>query len=178
MNSRNEVKIQEHSNGELHIERKEIIVTSEKCIMDLLNEGNNLRKVAETNMNVQSSRSHTIFSIMIESDEMNASPENDEESATVVSMLNLVDLAGSERADATGATGNRLKEGSHINKSLLALSLVINKLSEGQEQYINYRDSKLTRILQLSLGGNAMTAIICTVTPAAVDETNYTLGFV
>lgn len=137
MNSRNEVKIQEQANGELHIERKEMIVTSEKCIMDLLNEGNNLRKVAETNMNVQSSRSHTIFSIMIESDEMNAL-ENEEESATVVSMLNLVDLAGSERADATGATGNRFKEGSHINKSLLSLSLVINKLSEGQDQHIKY----------------------------------------
>lgn len=137
LNSRNEVKIQEQANGELHIERKEMIVTSEKCIMDLLIEGNNLRKVAETNMNVQSSRSHTIFSIMIESDEMNA-PENEEESATVVSMLNLVDLAGSERADATGATGNRLKEGSHINKSLLSLSLVINKLSEGQDQHIKY----------------------------------------
>lgn len=134
MNSRNEVKIQEQANGELHIERKEMIVTSEKCIMDLLNEGNNLRKVAETNMNVQSSRSHTIFSIMIESDEVNG-PDNEEESATVVSMLNLVDLAGSERADATGATGSRLKEGSHINKSLLSLSLVINKLSEGQEQH-------------------------------------------
>lgn len=138
LNNRNEVKIQEQANGELHIERKEMIVTSEKCIMNLLNEGNNLRKVAETNMNVQSSRSHTIFSIMIESDEMNA-PENEEESSTVVSMLNLVDLAGSERADATGATGSRLKEGSHINKSLLSLSLVINKLSEGQEQHSKYK---------------------------------------
>lgn len=113
---------------------------------------------------------------MIESDEITSDEDGDAESPTVVSMLNLVDLAGSERAEATGATGNRLKEGSHINKSLLSLSLVINKLSEGQEQHINYRDSKLTRILQLSLGGNAMTAIICTVTPAVVDETNFTLG--
>lgn len=113
---------------------------------------------------------------MIESEiELNDLEENTE-SPTVVSMLNLVDLAGSERADATGATGNRFKEGAHINKSLLSLSLVINKLSEGQDQHINYRDSKLTRILQLSLGGNAMTAIICTVTPAVVDETNFTLG--
>lgn len=90
----------------------------------------------------------------------------------------MVDLAGSERAEATGATGSRLKEGSHINKSLLSLSMVINKLSEDpdQQKFINYRDSKLTRILQPSLGGNAMTAIICTITPAAIEETNYTLG--
>lgn len=92
--------------------------------------------------------------------------------------MNLVDLAGSERADATGATGCRLKEGAAINKSLLSLSLVINKLSEDpdQKQFINYRDSKLTRILQPSLGGNALTVIICTITPAVVEETNYTLG--
>lgn len=87
-------------------------------------------------------------------------------------------MAGSERADATGATGSRLKEGSHINKSLLTLSMVINKLSDDPDQHINYRDSKLTRILQPSLGGNALTAIICTITPAAIEETNYTLGYV
>lgn len=89
----------------------------------------------------------------------------------------MVDLAGSERANATGATGSRLKEGAHINKSLLSLSLVINKLSEDPDQHINYRDSKLTRILQPSLGGNSLTAIICTITPAAIEETNFTLGF-
>lgn len=96
--------------------------------------------------------------------------------AVQLSVLNLVDLAGSERADATGATGSRLKEGSHINKSLLTLSMVINKLSEDPDQHINYRDSKLTRILSPSLGGNALTTIICTITPATVEETNYTLG--
>lgn len=101
------------------------------------------------------------------------------DAAAQVSVLNLVDLAGSERADATSASNSRQKEGAHINKSLLTLSLVINKLSEDSEQskHINYRDSKLTRILQPSLGGNALTAIICTITPAAVEETNYTLGF-
>lgn len=91
--------------------------------------------------------------------------------------MNLVDLAGSERANAThGKTENRAREGAHINKSLLSLSQVINKLSENQEQYINYRDSKLTRILQPSLGGNSLTAVICTVTLATIEETNYTLG--
>lgn len=95
-----------------------------------------------------------------------------------VSTLNLVDLAGSERADQTKATGDRLKEGSHINKSLLTLSMVIQKLSDNSNSsHINYRDSKLTRILQTSLGGNAVTTIICTVTPAALEETFYTLKY-
>ena len=86
------------------------------------------------------------------------------------SQLNLVDLAGSERANQTGATGNTLKEGAHINTSLLTLSSVIGKLSSGKKLHINYRDSSLTRILQNSLGGNAKTAIICAVTPAAMSE--------
>lgn len=123
------------------------------------------------------------MSQIIESQENNnPSLENEEneenDGAVQISVLNLVDLAGSERADSTGATGSRLKEGGHINKSLLSLSLVINKLSEDpdQQKFINYRDSKLTRILQPSLGGNAMTAIICTITPAVIEETNYTLG--
>jgi centromeric protein E len=88
-------------------------------------------------------------------------------------------LAGSERADQTGATGSRLKEGSHINKSLLTLGQVIHKLSDNLDnvKHINYRDSKLTRILQASLGGNAVTAIICTISPAIVDESRSTLNF-
>lgn len=89
----------------------------------------------------------------------------------------MVDLAGSERADATaGKTENRFREGAHINKSLLSLNMVISKLGENQDQHINYRDSKLTRILQPSLGGNSMTAIICTITLAAIEETSFTLG--
>lgn len=92
----------------------------------------------------------------------------------------MVDLAGSEKANATGATGARLKEGSHINKSLLSLSLVIQKLSETDSdatKFINYRDSKLTRILQASLGGNAITTIICNITPASFEESYYALSF-
>lgn len=93
------------------------------------------------------------------------------------SYLNLVDLAGSERADQTGATGSRLVESGNINKSLLSLSCVIHKLSanESAAGFINYRDSKLTRLLQASLGGNAMTAIICNITLAANEETCSTL---
>lgn len=92
--------------------------------------------------------------------------------------MNLVDLAGSERAVQTGATGSRLIEAGNINKSLLSLSQVIHKLSENDaDTFINYRDSKLTRLLQASLGGNALTAIICTITPAANEETYSTLSF-
>ncbi|KAJ1934020.1 hypothetical protein EC988_008939, partial [Linderina pennispora] len=99
----------------------------------------------------------------------------------MVSCLNLVDLAGSERVGLTGAEGQRLKEGGHINKSLLSLSTVIARLSEdgGDRGHIPYRDSKLTRILQPSLGGNARTLIICTITPAQdyVEEALSTLKF-
>ncbi|KAK8588831.1 hypothetical protein V6N12_023244 [Hibiscus sabdariffa] len=95
---------------------------------------------------------------------------------------NLVDLAGSERAAKTGAEGVRLKEGSHINKSLMTLGTVIKKLSEGAESqggHVPYRDSKLTRILQPALGGNANTAIICNITLAQIhaDETKSSLQF-
>jgi centromeric protein E len=75
----------------------------------------------------------------------------------------------------TKATGIRLKEGSHINKSLSALGLVILQLSDGQE-YVNFRDSKLTWLLKDSLGGNAKTLIIATITPASVDDTSSTLA--
>ena len=97
-----------------------------------------------------------------------------------ISQLNLVDLAGSEGASKTQAEGLRLREGSNINKSLLALSNVINKLSTaGGKAFINYRDSKITRILQPALGGNSKTAIICTMTQTMFNyqETVNTLHF-
>lgn len=127
-------------------------------------------------MNDLSSRSHSIFRIVIESKDIGS-----EDGIVQVSTLNLVDLAGSERADQTKATGERLREGGHINKSLLALSKVIRELGDIGEstteklQHIPYRDSKLTRILSASLGGNAQTAIICTITPAALEESYSTL---
>jgi hypothetical protein len=102
--------------------------------------------------------------------------END--GAVLVGTLNLVDLAGSESVRNTGATGMRAKEGGNINKSLLALSMVINKLST-QSQHVSYRDSKLTHLLSPSLSGNAKMAIICCITPASnyQDETRSTLQF-
>merc|ERR1740131_273373 len=126
-------------------------------------------------MNERSSRSHTIFGIILEStnrmgdETMTEEDESEEGHQVTVSHLNLVDLAGSEKTAQTGASGARLKEGSKINQSLLTLGQVIQKLSSG-EGHVNFRDSKLTRILQNSLGGNAKTAVICTVTPAAMSE--------
>ena len=137
--------------------------------------GEKSRHVGQTKMNDKSSRSHTIFRITLESINRltdDDSLEDAEEGKQVtVSQLNLVDLAGSEKTAQTGAAGVRLKEGCNINQSLMVLGQVIGKLSAGDKgQHINYRDSKLTRILQNSIGGNAKTAIICTVTPAAMSE--------
>ena len=150
----------------------EVVRTPNK-IMQLMKRGENIRRIGETNMNERSSRSHTIFRIIIES----RVPNEGEDGAVQVSHLNLVDLAGSERLDQAGSKGDRLKEGCSINRSLFMLGHVISQLSEGQDQYVNFRDSKLTRILQSSLGGNAHTAIICAVTPASIEETSSTFGF-
>lgn len=87
-----------------------------------------------------------------------------------------MDLAGSEKPDSASETSQQRLEGSSINKSLLSLSRVINDLSENPVRFINYRDSNLTRILQASLGGNALTAIVCTVTAFTFEETKNTLG--
>lgn len=169
-------KIHEPNPGEVTVNQKEVISTCTTQILEFYEKGNRARRTGETNMNERSSRSHTIFRITIESREIGK--EEGEENAVQVSNLNLVDLAGSERADQTKAEGDRLKEGGHINKSLLSLGNVIRILSDDQSvatTFINYRDSKLTRILSASLGGNAMTSIICTVTPAALEETYSTL---
>ncbi|TVU03385.1 hypothetical protein EJB05_51076 [Eragrostis curvula] len=134
------------------------------------------RQVGETALNDTSSRSHQIIRLTLES-------RLREVSGCVksfVASLNFVDLAGSERAAQTHAIGARLKEGCHINRSLLTLTTVIRKLSsEKRSGHIPYRDSKLTRILQLSLGGNARTAIICTMSPALthVEQSRNTLFF-
>ncbi|XP_055858961.1 kinesin-related protein 4 isoform X2 [Episyrphus balteatus] len=166
-----DLKIHETSNGEVAVNCSENIITCEQDLLVYLREGSKQRRIGETHMNERSSRSHAIFRIIIESRKID---QTDEDSVQI-SILNLVDLAGSERADQTGATGSRLKEGGHINKSLLFLSRVIKQLAEAK--YVSYRDSKLTRILQASLGGNALTAIICTINPTAVEETLSTLSF-
>nr|KYP46210.1 Centromere-associated protein E [Cajanus cajan] len=161
---------------------KEEIVNNAEQVLDLIKAGEVNRHFGETNMNVRSSRSHTIFRMVIESKGKDSISSNDSINDVVrVSVLNLVDLAGSERIAKTGADGVRLKEGKYINKSLMVLGNVINKLSEGSKQrgHIPYRDSKLTRILQPALGGNAKTSIICTIAPEEIhiEETRGTLQF-
>ncbi|KAL0926639.1 hypothetical protein M5K25_002877 [Dendrobium thyrsiflorum] len=134
------------------------------------------RQVGETSLNDASSRSHQIIRLTIES----SLRENSSCVKSFVANLNFVDLAGSERASQTNAEGTRLKEGCHINLSLLTLTTVIRKLSDGKKSgHVPYRQSKLTRILQLSLGGNARTAIICTMSPALshVEQSRITLSF-
>ncbi|KAG7480661.1 hypothetical protein MATL_G00058660 [Megalops atlanticus] len=157
----------------------EELVTSAEQAISWIKKGEKNRHYGKTKMNQRSSRSHTIFRMILESRERSdpAAGEN-ADGAIIVSHLNLVDLAGAERASQTGAEGARLKEGCNINRSLFTLGQVIKKLSdENQGGFTNYRDSKLTRILQNSLGGNAKTVIICTITPATVDETLSTLQF-
>lgn len=134
------------------------------------------RQVGETSLNDNSSRSHQIIRLTVES----SLRDKSDRVKSFVASLNFVDLAGSERASQTHAEGVRLKEGCHINRSLLTLTNVIRKLSvEKRGGHIPYRDSKLTRILHLSLGGNARTAIICTMSPALshVEQTRNTLFF-
>ncbi|KAL3505357.1 hypothetical protein ACH5RR_035198 [Cinchona calisaya] len=135
------------------------------------------RKIGETSLNETSSRSHQILRLTVESRACEF--KRSQNSSTLAATVNFVDLAGSERASQILSAGTRLKEGCHINRSLLTLGTVIRKLSKGRNGHIPYRDSKLTRILQNSLGGNARTAIICTMSPAHghVEQSRNTLLF-
>uniref|UniRef100_A0A0A9Y1C5 Kinesin-like protein n=2 Tax=Lygus hesperus TaxID=30085 RepID=A0A0A9Y1C5_LYGHE len=135
-------------------------------IEKLMATGNQNRTIGATNMNEHSSRSHAIFMVTIEmSDTSNQEIKNQ----VRVGKLNLVDLAGSERQTKTGSTGTRLKEASKINLSLSALGNVISALVDGKGQHIPYRDSKLTRLLQDSLGGNSKTIMIANIGPASYN---------
>uniref|UniRef100_A0A182Q0I7 Kinesin-like protein n=1 Tax=Anopheles farauti TaxID=69004 RepID=A0A182Q0I7_9DIPT len=146
-----------------------------ECI-ELLELGAKNRMVGATLMNIESSRSHSIFSICLE--QMSTSVIGDG-AAIKRGKLNLVDLAGSERQSKTGATGERLKEATKINLSLSALGNVISALVDGKTRHIPYRDSKLTRLLQDSLGGNTKTLMIACISPADYnyDETLSTLRY-
>nr|CAD7401410.1 unnamed protein product [Timema cristinae] len=158
------------------------LVTDYSDIQELMRQGNIQRTTACTNMNDVSSRSHAIFTITF----VQAGFSNDMPSETV-SKVHLVDLAGSERADTSGATGQRLKEGAHINKSLVTLGSVISALAElsnslrvqQRSVFIPYRDSVLTWLLKDSLGGNSKTIMIAAVSPADCNhgETLSTLRY-
>ncbi|XP_069740064.1 kinesin-like protein KIF3B isoform X3 [Narcine bancroftii] len=146
-----------------------------KEIEHVMNVGNQNRSVGATNMNEHSSRSHAIFVITVECSEVGLDGENH----IRVGKLNLVDLAGSERQAKTGAQGDRLKEATKINLSLSALGNVISALVDGKSTHIPYRDSKLTRLLQDSLGGNAKTVMVANIGPASYncEETLTTLRY-
>uniref|UniRef100_A0AAY5K0J5 Centromere-associated protein E n=1 Tax=Esox lucius TaxID=8010 RepID=A0AAY5K0J5_ESOLU len=177
---RKPLEIREGNNKNVYVaDLTEELVTSPEQALSWIKKGEKNRHYGKTKMNQRSSRSHTIFRMILESRDRGdtASGENSD-GAIIVSHLNLVDLAGAERASQTGAEGTRFKEGCNINRSLFTLGQVIKKLSdETQKGFTNYRDSKLTRILQNSLGGNAKTVIICTITPVTVEETLSTLQF-
>ncbi|KAI3761088.1 hypothetical protein L1987_51495 [Smallanthus sonchifolius] len=168
------LRIREDSQGTYVEGIKEEVVLSPAHALSLIASGEAHRHVGSNNFNLLSSRSHTIFTLMIESSPCG---ENLEEEVTL-SQLHLIDLAGSE-SSKTETTGVRRKEGSYINKSLLTLGTVISKLTDGKSAHIPYRDSKLTRLLQSSLSGHGRVSLICTVTPASsnTEETHNTLKF-
>ena len=154
-------------------------VTSYEQISKKMDEGYNNRTIGSTLMNATSSRAHTIVTIEFRQVTMVAKKRSEK-----LSMINLVDLAGSERSGSTGATGDRLKEGCNINKSLLILGNVINCLADkaigkNKNMLPPYRDSALTRILQNALGGNSKTVMICALSPASInyEETLSTLRY-
>ena len=132
-------------------------------VYSALETGSNNRAQAATNMNEHSSRSHSIFILTI-------NQNNKKEGFSKVGKLYLVDLAGSEKISKTGATGHTLEEAKIINKSLTTLGRVINNLTDGKSQHIPYRESKLTRVLQESLGGNSKTCLIITCSPSVYNE--------
>ena len=158
---------------------KKVIMDSFETGIDIKNFGEENRKYRETLFNEYSSRSHCIFQIFIENFEIK---EQGELGPTKYSCLNLVDLAGSERINEYESKNVTTGETGYINKSLFVLAHVINKLAEnnqGKKIHIPYRDSKLTRLLSQALGGNSLTTIICTVSPAALNyyQTLSTLRF-
>ena len=150
----------------------EVYISSIDEIMDTLHIGARNRAQASTNMNATSSRSHSVFITTI-------TQKNEKNGTVVKGKLYLVDLAGSEKIRKTGASGARLDEAKTINTSLSALGLVIKKLTDENASHIPYRDSKLTRLLEESLGGNAKTALVICCSPSSDnhDETVSTLRF-
>ncbi|KAF2638830.1 kinesin family protein-like protein [Massarina eburnea CBS 473.64] len=145
-------------------------------VMDMIVRGNEYRTMSPTEANATSSRSHAVLQINVSSKDRNASVNEPHTMAT----LSIIDLAGSERASVTKNRGTRLIEGANINKSLLALGSCINALCDPRKRnHIPYRNSKLTRLLKFSLGGNCRTVMIVCVSPSSAhfDETQNTLRY-
>ncbi|KAJ3693290.1 hypothetical protein LUZ60_008770 [Juncus effusus] len=184
------VQIREGSNGVITLAGStEVHVSTQKEMAACLDQGSVNRATGSTNMNNQSSRSHAIFTITLEQMRkmepvINSDGFNEEFNEDYLcAKLHLVDLAGSERAKRTGSDGLRFKEGVHINKGLLALGNVISALGDEKKRkegaHVPYRDSKLTRLLQDSLGGNSRTVMIACISPADInaEETLNTLKY-
>eukprot|EP00252_Welwitschia_mirabilis_P016493 TRINITY_DN3636_c0_g2_i1.p1 TRINITY_DN3636_c0_g2~~TRINITY_DN3636_c0_g2_i1.p1 ORF type:complete len:1127 (+),score=289.52 TRINITY_DN3636_c0_g2_i1:329-3709(+) len=185
------IQIRENSNGVITLAGStEIDVNCQKEMAACLAQGLASRATGSTNMNSHSSRSHAIFTITMEQmkkcsygPSVDSGSLEDAGEEFLCAKLHLVDLAGSERAKRTGADGVRLKEGIHINKGLLALGNVISALGDEKKRkegvHVPYRDSKLTRLLQDSLGGNSKTLMIACVSPADInaEETLNTLKY-
>ena len=172
-----ELEIKEDAHGMIIVEgANHIELSSLEEANKIFAYGLENRKTASTNMNATSSRSHLVFSIIINS-------RNRQTGQKTVGKLSLVDLAGSERVSKTGATKERLKEALAINKSLSALGNVISALGDeghkGKKKHIPYRDNKLTMLMKDSLGGNAKTLMFVNVSPADynADETNTSLTY-
>ncbi|XP_019437936.1 PREDICTED: kinesin-like protein KIN-4A isoform X5 [Lupinus angustifolius] len=183
------IQIRETSNGVITLAGStEVSVATLKEMAACLEQGSLSRATGSTNMNNQSSRSHAIFTITLEQKRKINIPDDSSLNDTMnedylCAKLHLVDLAGSERAKRTGSDGLRFKEGVHINKGLLALGNVISALGDEKKRkeglHVPYRDSKLTRLLQDSLGGNSRTVMIACISPADInaEETLNTLKY-
>ncbi|KAK2964318.1 putative Kinesin-II 95 kDa subunit [Blattamonas nauphoetae] len=174
-----DLPIKEHPKSGVYVKDLTIVVCKDPKMMEaVMQKGSDNRVVAETKMNKTSSRSHSIFQISVECADL-SQLDKDGNPIVRVGRLNMVDLAGSERQSKTEATGDRLMEAIEINKSLLTLGTVINMLTKKNPGHIPYRDSKLTRLLQDSLGGNAKTVMIANLGPAEYnyDETFSTLKY-
>ena len=169
------MEVKEGSSGFFVKELTMYSVNSVKDMMKVLRKGQKSRVVGATAMNPGSSRSHCIFTIIVEQ----SLEDNDGNNHCKVGKLNLVDLAGSERQKKTEASGDRLQEAKAINLSLSALGNVIKALVSSKSTHVPFRDSKLTKLLQDSLGGNTKTVMIANVGPAATnyDETVSTLRY-
>ncbi|KAK7465940.1 hypothetical protein BaRGS_00037478 [Batillaria attramentaria] len=168
------LKVRQHPSKGFYVESLITApVSSYSQIDNRINEGTRNRTVASTNMNATSSRAHTIVAITF----IQKTPNETGQSMTKTSVINLVDLAGSERAESTGATGDRLKEGSAINQSLSMLGNCIAALASNSG--VPFRDSVLTKLLQNALGGNSKTIMVAALSPADInyEETLSTLRF-
>lgn len=179
---RTPLRVREHPvNGPYIVDLSTIECSSYQDVVYWINIAQKRRLTACTNMNLKSSRSHTIFTLNITQDK----DLDDEFKQSISSKVNIVDLAGSERTHVVNATGVRLKESVLINKSLLTLGKVITQLAEydyvkgSSNSYIPYRESVLTWLLKESLGGNSKTTMIATVSPASIhqEETLTTLRY-